>query len=421
MATQTPILGLTKPAVGEFYDVGVPNGNMDKIEAAILNVDIVGTVKQGVTNPFGAKGLLCNGASYDTPQFPDLSTAQGGVLKYNAPTQDAVTGYHLFIYYKNGYYVYGHRDASGYPCIWYSTTLNGTYTKKSLSVTIQSRDKTTIEYANGVWVICVRFNTGGFRCFSGATLEGAFFESCVSSVGSTNDWGEPIWTGTQWAFTHRINGYIYLDYVTGNPTNANWTERVVYQSDSYTYGVAVGAGKLVFVYSMGTTNVVKWISTADLAGTITTGVTVSTGLSEQVVGLGYVNSKWVAAFTVSGNGIIYHSTDLATWTKVTIAGANLTGCNATPKYINGNYILVTAGAVLFSPTLSAWTTVLLIGSFSTNYYVGPMQFDGVTYFYGIAYSSRAYLVSATLLGGSYKVLPTIAAVSGVNSYIKAAL
>ncbi|UOO38258.1 tail fiber protein [Oscillospiraceae bacterium CM] len=51
------------------------------------NADAVGTVKQALVNPWGSKGLLCNGASFDAATYPDLAA-----LIKDCPSEDLTAG-----------------------------------------------------------------------------------------------------------------------------------------------------------------------------------------------------------------------------------------------------------------------------------------------------------------------------------------
>lgn len=74
MATSTPRLGLVKPLTSEPYDVGVPNGNMDLIDAAPANVTICTSSSRPSTPDDGD-------VIYETDSGPNILVRQDGGWK----------------------------------------------------------------------------------------------------------------------------------------------------------------------------------------------------------------------------------------------------------------------------------------------------------------------------------------------------
>lgn len=108
MATTTPNLGLTKPATTDYYDIGIHNANMDKIDTAVNGKAAKSTIRtatltaagwtgssapytQTVTVsglPAGAKGTV---GLADTATDEQYEAAVAAMLRKTAQASNSIT------------------------------------------------------------------------------------------------------------------------------------------------------------------------------------------------------------------------------------------------------------------------------------------------------------------------------------------
>lgn len=254
MIDYTTNLNLAKPRLDELITPAQFNSNFDIIDAA-LN-EPVGTTKMGMTNPYGAKGLLCNGAALNTATYPALAA----VLR-DAPALDwaatGVSGDTSFEVVKFGNYWVKRTGNGGGVSIYYATDPAGVWTVSTFT-NIASIYK--IKVVNGYLVVLGRnlANTSQMVFYSNTTPDYASFTGVAVSSNVNYLISDIVHDGTYYyvlTFVTNGSGVIYYcatiggTWVAGNGTTLTGITSAFGSPNQGCGNMVYGAGNISVIYN----------------------------------------------------------------------------------------------------------------------------------------------------------------------------
>jgi len=222
MATKTPNLGLTKPAPDDFYDIGVMNENMDKIDAGVKEASLrVGDMVLSKRTSLGDKFLAANGAKVDTLTYPELAevlpSSGWGIRTVSVgSTQTWSMAYNR----ANNFHVVNGYDNTSQACLWYTDDpRNGTWKKVIpwVGVTSYGRCKTIWDGTHYCTIIYYQSGNQSIACYA-TSLDGPWTTYTISLMGTSTP-----------TYLQYLGGYyIIVDqnsvYYCTDFTNNSWTK-----------------------------------------------------------------------------------------------------------------------------------------------------------------------------------------------------
>lgn len=392
----------------------------------------VGDTKSTKRTDLGADWLLCNGLNYDISQYPILSTITGGSASWVSKSVASVTtsyGNCSNIKYLNGYYVFNYTASSGLCYICYTTDLiNGSWTTYQISASGFSGD--SMIYANGYYVIASTSFTN-LNIYYSSTINGTYTAKTIATSGSNYNSAKIIYDGTNYIVTtlsqadNKIKIY-YCSTVNGTWTlfNVNQAGTVVSVMDFkkinsdyviLTYANAYGSSYIYTATSITGT----WTQT-QISTTMVVGGNLSIANGYYVVG-GFISGAYPA--------FAYSSSLTSGWTTKTLqTGVNYQMSITSCVYFNGEYIIAgnTSGSGqrwYKSATLGGTWNAIGIPN-NSSYFMSHFMIHNINSVDYLTYASdytgsggAPYINVSSLLNGSFKALPTVS-LNGLYTYIK---
>ena len=424
---------------------GVVTEEGDDISKATLleddTVNNVGDIKQSVRTNLGDSFALCNGADYETTDYPLLAAVDANPARWavadahhaNAPV------------YGNGYYVYVGADAY----LYYSTTLYGVYTKGAKWYYSNTNNSFSLHFINGYFVgICYDMNAY-YVYMAWTTTPTTSSMTAISSYGIN-------WQSTGKSVVTHCGSY-YFTYLYWSGYNDS---RIYYGSlGSMSQGTAItgtvrgiaASATRVCAFIRGTTSPYTLTAYSALASAPAgwTAATIATGINgnsnssikyEENSGYFVIASQDSASKDI----VLYRSADGLTWTTTVIKAAHTEAVSfGAVQYFNGNYFIVCYNTVsnkniliFYSNDITSetWTMVTALESDTAAPYYQLYAFSALPelvdtttdpdndilllpmYYYDGSTLSAKWLKTKDV-AGYVKALPTLA-LDGAYAYIR---
>ncbi len=406
----------------------------------LVDNKLIGSYEFTKLTTLGSKYALANGASYSVVDYPELYLVLGGTKSYKANliyTGSTTTYAQIIGSAKlNGNYVlWGniHTTAAIYfPSIWYATSPDGPYTQKTIDTTSFSQGNTI--YSKVIWdgtnyiATSMAYNGTAYTTYLyySPTLDGTWTKLTLTAtaIGANNA-----------TFFDYVNGvYIYvcaatIKYATSwaNVLAGTWltsTANQIYGNVIHdgTYWIAAGAG------------VVYWCAT--LSGTWSS-KSLGTNLSGYIIGFNwitFVNGYYIVTGSANASpGALYYSYTTilnGTWTDVLICSASSYYEFTHVEYYKGMYIFLRkfgngtseSTAIFATADITAGMTsaASLDGNTGAEWTLKGLTADEKLFFCGQYYNNTPYTVyvhTSKLVAGDQAALPTVT-LTNTNVFIK---
>lgn len=365
----------------------------------------IGDIKTTARTDLGSKWLLCNGAIIDENTYPDLDA-----LFSNRPLRyfNKISNIQVrlsSIAYGNGYWVAaGYTDSGGYPCIFYTTDINsGSWTFNQLDSSVANTP--VVAYGNGYWVVGFT-NNNVPNIFYATTPNGTWTKKTINpdscSVQSI------IYANSTWVISGVNSSNYPCVFYTSTPSSS-WTLYQMSINTSQTTKVGYGNGYWCVAVTFTTNQLYIYY-----------GVTISNltqrniDSSYYVKSIDYGNGYWAISCTSSTNSypVIFYAASVPsnTWNAYTISTTGVN--NIFIKYNGSIWLFATDN----SSTLTTYSTASVNNAPNKlNYYsVSP-----ISSLFSMSYGDNQFVIP----GIDVSVMPyvifspkTVPSISFDNSY-----
>jgi hypothetical protein len=437
----TPYLGLKKPDGTENVRITDLNFNADALDAklqsvdnAIADIDVVGTIKEALVTPWGAKGLLCNGADFNAAAYPALAAIIPDTpSRNNTKSAGTHSGKGEIVKY-GSYYVRLHNGGAG---IVYTTDPEGAWTYVAIT---GLNSATRLRIVNG-YATVVGSNASNYNAVFYTTDITISGWSSSAVLAATGRYIYDICYGNGYYYTYLINANAINVYYSSNL--ASWSAGAIYSATVVSLGsdLAYGNGFIVITHNGPSSTLAAFYATEANARTNSTQSTsfsiVSVTNQGAPSGIIYKDSRWAILYHLNlpdstapyGNALVVKTSNTADpsagWTdRILYTGSGIVGENGT--LVKGGSLSMWDGiayVVSYFYVADAYTAlVFACGDISTklwvqydvNLPVGTMTIAKTATKFALApVGASAYVYS-----GYSKHLPLLSPL-GAYAYIKA--
>lgn len=382
--------------------------------------DIVGSIFQGLTNPWGENGLLCNGGRIYQEDYPELYSVlpKGPVGKWKyariAVSQTGVyNGRHLGDYVIQCGYRY---DGQYYePAIWYT----GDETVQSIPKYIDHNYYYCMDAmydGENYILVCARANNQPINLLYAASPNTSSWTTVSIGVYAAQDYFKCKY----------INGYYVIVYSQGTSYNirvtysqsliaGSWASITLGSVAEYPCDVYWDGSQWVVLAITSSGKPVKYTSSA-----IETGWGRMEG-SQTVTGSNqfatFLDGAWYFGGQIGGLPYLYYSSDFINWTVKEIDSSSL-GSVSGLIHIHGYYVVVTRNSyMLYAESINGpWARV-------HQYNLADNQSYGLDYFTNIIDDGKGGIVITGYSNsyvGFFRRNPSLPEISptGAYAYIK---